>query len=77
MALDKLLNAAERTKQRAIDSEYTSDGEETPSLLCDEQLVSAARKSFAPALRDLMHHGLMKVCYYSSKKKKEKNKLRK
>lgn len=44
------------------DSDYTSDSEETPIMSGNEELTVAVRKHLAPALRDLIQHGLMPVC---------------
>ncbi|XP_066944735.1 RUN domain-containing protein 1-like isoform X2 [Macrobrachium rosenbergii] len=43
------------------DSDYTSDSEEIPVVSYHEDLVLAVRKQLAPALRDLIQHGLMPV----------------
>ncbi|KAK7071162.1 RUN [Halocaridina rubra] len=43
------------------DSDYTSDSEETPVMAYHEELTIAVRKQLAPALRDLIQHGLMPV----------------
>ncbi|XP_068212199.1 RUN domain-containing protein 1-like [Palaemon carinicauda] len=47
--------------QTPADSDYTSDSEEVPVISYHEELVIAVRKQLAPALRDLMQHGLMPV----------------
>lgn len=43
------------------DSDYTSDSEETSSSLANPEVTVAVRKHLAPALRDLIQHGLMPV----------------
>nr|XP_045596477.1 RUN domain-containing protein 1-like isoform X2 [Procambarus clarkii] len=43
------------------DSDYTSDSEEMPIMSGNEELTVAVRKHLAPALRDLIQHGLMPV----------------
>ncbi|CAG0913428.1 unnamed protein product [Notodromas monacha] len=61
LSIEKLSKYAERCKRRAAETAgYNSDADEALTTLNSELLVSAVRKSFAPALRDLMHHGLMK-----------------
>ncbi|KAG8230205.1 hypothetical protein J437_LFUL009266, partial [Ladona fulva] len=44
-----------------VDSDYTSDSEDAPVVLCNEKLTSAVRKNLAMSIRDLMQHGLMPV----------------
>ncbi|XP_047489847.1 RUN domain-containing protein 1-like isoform X3 [Penaeus chinensis] len=43
------------------DSDYTSDSEETPIMISNEEVTHIVRKQLSPALRDLMQHGLMPV----------------
>ncbi|ROT83986.1 RUN domain-containing protein 1 [Penaeus vannamei] len=43
------------------DSDYTSDSEETPIMISNEEVTHIVRKQLTPALRDLMQHGLMPV----------------
>ena len=45
------------------DSDYTSDSESNPTVERNEELTLTIRKQLAPALRDLMQHGLMPVGY--------------
>ena len=45
------------------DSDYTSDSESNPTVERNEELTLTIRKQLAPALRDLMQHGLMPVSY--------------
>jgi hypothetical protein len=44
-----------------LDSDYTSDSEDAPVVLCNVKLTSAVRKQLALSIRDLMQHGLMPV----------------
>ncbi|CAL8114914.1 unnamed protein product [Orchesella dallaii] len=43
------------------DSDYTSDCEDAPSILCNQALTSAVRKDLAASLANLLEHGLMHV----------------
>jgi len=43
------------------DTDYTSDCEDTPSVICNQALTAAVRKGLAVALANLMEHGLMHV----------------
>ena len=47
--------------ENTLDSDYTSDCEDTPVVLCNVQLTAAVRKQLAVSIRDLMQHGLMPV----------------
>lgn len=44
-----------------LDSDYTSDSEDAPVVLCNVKLTAAVRKQLALSIRDLMQHGLMPV----------------
>src|SRR6185437_16016370 len=46
-----------------VDSDYTSDSEENPSLIqCNEQLTTSVRKNLCNSLKLLLEHGLNQVC---------------
>jgi len=47
--------------ENTLDSDYTSDCEDTPVVLCNVKLTAAVRKQLAVSIRDLMQHGLMPV----------------
>jgi hypothetical protein len=47
--------------ENTLDSDYTSDSEDAPVVLCNVKLTSAVRKQLALSIRDLMQHGLMPV----------------
>lgn len=47
--------------ENTSDSDYTSDCEDTPVVLCNVKLTAAVRKQLAVSIRDLMQHGLMPV----------------
>ncbi|RWS27692.1 RUN domain-containing protein 1-like protein [Leptotrombidium deliense] len=60
MAINHIL---ELNKEKSCnDSDYTSDGEDIPSLPCNEKMISAVRKELSVALRDLIEHGLSGNC---------------
>ncbi|XKL69016.1 hypothetical protein PGB90_006785 [Kerria lacca] len=42
-----------------IDSDYMSDSEEGTFYICNQKLASVVRKKLAPAIQNLMQHGLM------------------
>ncbi|KAJ9582666.1 hypothetical protein L9F63_022987, partial [Diploptera punctata] len=44
-----------------LDSDYTSDSEDAPVVMCNVKLTSAVRKQLALSIRDLMQHGLMPI----------------
>lgn len=44
-----------------LDSDYTSDSEDAPVVLCNVKLTSAVRKQLALSIRDLIQHGLMPI----------------
>ncbi|CAH1787378.1 unnamed protein product [Owenia fusiformis] len=44
-----------------VDSDYTSDNEDTPACQANLELTQAIRKELAMALKDLLQHGLMEV----------------
>nr|CAD7595321.1 unnamed protein product [Timema genevievae] len=44
-----------------IHSDYTSDSEDAPIILCNAKLASAVRKQLTPSIRDLIQHGLMPI----------------
>ncbi|KAG1677506.1 RUN domain-containing protein 1 [Nymphon striatum] len=47
------------SQEQPVDSDYTSDSEDSPIVMCNEKLTTAVRKELAIAIRDLMQHGLM------------------
>lgn len=47
--------------ENTLDSDYTSDSEDAPVVLCNVKLTGAVRKQLALSIRDLMQHGLMPV----------------
>ena len=47
--------------ENTLDSDYTSDSEDSPVVLCNVKLTAAVRKQLAVSIRDLMQHGLMPV----------------
>ncbi|XP_037791256.1 RUN domain-containing protein 1-like [Penaeus monodon] len=49
------------SRNQQADSDYTSDSEETPIMISNEEVTHIFRKQLTPALRDLMQHGLMPV----------------
>ncbi|KAF4526334.1 hypothetical protein B566_EDAN012261 [Ephemera danica] len=56
-----MLLASKQEAALPADSDYTSDTEDAPVVLCNEELTTAVRKELAPSLRDLLQHGLMPV----------------
>ena len=60
MAVDCVIELAS-SPENTLDSDYTSDCEDTPVVLCNVKLTAAVRKQLAVSIRDLMQHGLMPV----------------
>ena len=60
MAVECVIELAS-SPENTLDSDYTSDCEDTPVVLCNVQLTAAVRKQLAVSIRDLMQHGLMPV----------------
>ncbi|PSN47882.1 RUN domain-containing protein 1 [Blattella germanica] len=60
MAVDYVVELASNPES-PLDSDYTSDSEDAPVVLCNVKLTSAVRKQLALSIRDLMQHGLMPV----------------
>ncbi|XP_064477264.1 RUN domain-containing protein 1-like [Ornithodoros turicata] len=61
VAVNQVLALAAKQEPQCVDSDYTSDSEDSPIVLCNEKLTTAVRKDLAAALRDLIQHGLMQV----------------
>ncbi|CAB3377120.1 Hypothetical predicted protein [Cloeon dipterum] len=61
MAVGHILLLASGHVPLPLDSDYTSDTEDAPAVLCNEELVTAVRKELAISLRDLIQHGLMPI----------------
>ncbi|KAH9366035.1 hypothetical protein HPB48_000842 [Haemaphysalis longicornis] len=66
VAVNQVLELVGKQESQCVDSDYTSDSEDSPAVLCNEKLTSAVRKDLATALRDLMQHGLMEIGQSSS-----------
>lgn len=66
VAVNQVLELMGKQESQCVDSDYTSDSEDAPAVLCNEKLTSAVRKDLATALRDLMQHGLMEIGQSSS-----------
>ncbi|KAG0411725.1 hypothetical protein HPB47_011148 [Ixodes persulcatus] len=66
VAIKQVMELASKQEPVCVDSDYTSDSEDTPVVLCNEKLTTAVRKDLASALRDLIQHGLMQVGQSSS-----------
>ncbi|XP_075527538.1 RUN domain-containing protein 1 [Dermacentor variabilis] len=66
LAINQVLELVGKQESQCVDSDYTSDSEDAPAVLCNEKLTSAVRKDLATALRDLMQHGLMEIGQSSS-----------
>ncbi|CAM1306729.1 RUNDC1 (predicted) [Pycnogonum litorale] len=49
------------SQEQPVDSDYTSDSEDSPVVTCNEKLTTSVRKELAMAIRDLIQHGLMPV----------------
>uniref|UniRef100_T1J021 RUN domain-containing protein n=1 Tax=Strigamia maritima TaxID=126957 RepID=T1J021_STRMM len=60
MAVQQLLDIAS-IQEQPVDSDYTSDSEDSPIVQCNEKLTTAVRKELSMAIRDLLQHGLMPV----------------
>ena len=60
MAVECVIELAS-SPESTLDSDYTSDCEDTPVVLCNVRLTAAVRKQLAVSIRDLMQHGLMPV----------------
>ena len=60
MAVECVIELAS-SPENTLDSDYTSDCEDTPVVLCNVKLTAAVRKQLAVSIRDLMQHGLMPV----------------
>jgi hypothetical protein len=60
LAVDYVVELA-ASPESTLDSDYTSDSEDAPVVLCNVKLTSAVRKQLALSIRDLMQHGLMPV----------------
>ncbi|XP_046407222.1 RUN domain-containing protein 1 isoform X2 [Ischnura elegans] len=58
LAVDYVMQLAS-SQNTPVDSDYTSDSEDTPAILCNEKLTTAVRKNLALSIRDLVQHGLM------------------
>ncbi|XP_046407221.1 RUN domain-containing protein 1 isoform X1 [Ischnura elegans] len=65
LAVDYVMQLAS-SQNTPVDSDYTSDSEDTPAILCNEKLTTAVRKNLALSIRDLVQHGLMPVGQSSS-----------
>ncbi|XP_076356778.1 RUN domain-containing protein 1-like [Tachypleus tridentatus] len=61
VAITKVADLAAQQEPQNIDSDYTSDSEDTPAIFCNEKLTAAVRKDLACAIRDLLQHGLMPI----------------
>lgn len=61
MAVGQILLLASGRDHAPLDSDYTSDTEDAPVVLCNEELTTAVRKELAMSLKDLIQHGLMPV----------------
>ncbi|CAD5119154.1 DgyrCDS7792 [Dimorphilus gyrociliatus] len=67
ISISKVLEAvAIDEKVDIVDSDYTSDMEDSPIMQCNKELALSVRKELAPALRDLLQHGLMEIGQSSS-----------
>lgn len=66
VAIKQVMELASKQEPVCVDSDYTSDSEDTPVVLCNEKLTTAVRKDLASALRDLIQHGLMQLGQSSS-----------
>jgi hypothetical protein len=64
MAVGQILLLASGREPTPPDSDYTSDTEDAPVVLCNEELTTAVRKELAISLRDLIQHGLMPVSVF-------------
>jgi hypothetical protein len=60
LAVEYVIELASNPRN-TLDSDYTSDSEDAPVVLCNVKLTSAVRKQLALSIRDLMQHGLMPV----------------
>lgn len=60
IAVEHVLGIAS-VQDQPVDSDYTSDSEDAPVIMCNEKLTTAVRKDLALAIRDLLQHGLMPV----------------
>ena len=60
VALECVIELAS-SPEHTLDSDYTSDSEDAPVVLCNVKLTAAVRKQLALSIRDLMQHGLMPV----------------
>ena len=63
MAVGQILLLASGRDYTPLDSDYTSDTEDAPVVLCNEELTTAVRKELAMSLKDLIQHGLMPVSF--------------
>jgi hypothetical protein len=60
VAVARIYNLVLKTDISA-ETDYTSDCEDAPSIVCNQALTSAVRKDLATALGNLLEHGLMHV----------------
>lgn len=61
VAINDVEKLAANQEPPCEDSDYTSDSEDSPVVLCNEKLTTAVRKDLSCAIRDLMEHGLMSI----------------
>ncbi|XP_059469249.1 RUN domain-containing protein 1 [Neocloeon triangulifer] len=61
MAVGHILLLASGHDSFPLESDYTSDTEDAPVVMCNEELTTAVRKELAISLRDLIQHGLMPI----------------
>lgn len=67
IAINRVYELAAQSQSNApADSDYTSDCEDAPSILCNQALTSAVRKDLAAALANLLEHGLMHMGHSQS-----------
>ncbi|XP_063229326.1 RUN domain-containing protein 1 [Bacillus rossius redtenbacheri] len=60
VAVNYVLELMSRT-ERSVHTDYSSDSEDVPVIVCDAKLAHAVRKQLALSIRDLMQHGLMPI----------------
>ncbi|KAJ8888628.1 hypothetical protein PR048_008120 [Dryococelus australis] len=60
VTVNYVLELMSRT-ERSMHTDYSSDSEDVPAIVCDAKLAHAVRKQLALSIRDLMQHGLMPI----------------
>lgn len=62
ISITHVIDLHRRQEEMAVEeSDYTSDSEDSPTVLCNQELTTVVRKELAMALKDLLQHGLMEV----------------